>query len=166
MILEVNKLNSNKTFVLEEDVSFDKDTCKCILPLISVDSCHVVLKANRYEDFIEVNLEVVANLTLQSSYSLKPFNYKLKTNEEYHFSSIQDDEDSDFIIYKGNKIHLDELLFNLISASIPMSPKAPGEKLNKVDNDEYRLLSQDEYEKEKAEAVDARWSKLDNLDID
>ena len=166
MILEVNKLNSSKAYIVEEDITFDTDTYKCILPLISVDKCHVVLKANRYDDFIEVVIDLKADLTLQSSYTLKPFSYKLKTNEEYHFSSIKDDEDNDFIVYKGNIIHLDELIFNLISASIPMSPKAPGEKLMKVEDEEYRLLSQDEYEKEKSEAVDSRWSKLDNLDID
>ncbi len=165
MILEVNKLNSSKQYVSEEEITFDTDTYKCILPLIAVNKCVATVKANRYDDFIEVMLYVKADLTLQSSYTLKPFNYKLKTEEEYHFSSYQEDEDSDFLIYKGNIIHLDELIFNLISASIPMAPKAPGETLQKVDGD-VRIMSEDEYLKEKEEAVDPRLAKLDELDID
>ena len=165
MILEVNKLNSSKQYISEEEVSFDADTYKCILPLIAVNSCSVTIKANRYDDFIEVMLCVKADLTLQSSYTLKPFNYELKTEEEYHFSSYQEDADDDFIIYKGNIIHLDELIFNLISASIPMAPKAPGETLQKVDGS-VRVMSEEDYLKEKAEAVDPRFAKLDDLDID
>ena len=165
MILEVNKLNSSKQYVSEEEVSFDADTYRCILPLIAVNKCFVTVKANRYDDFIEVMLYVKADLTLQSSYTLKPFNYKLKTEEEYHFSSYQEDADDDFIIYKGNIIHLDELIFNLISASIPMAPKAPGETLQKVDGS-VRVMSEEDYLKEKSEAVDPRFAKLDELDID
>ena len=165
MILEVNKLNSSKQYVSEEEVSFDADTYKCILPLISVNKCIATVKANRYDDFIEVMLYVKADLTLQSSYTLKPFNYKLKTEEEYHFSSYQEDEDSDFIIYKGNIIHLDELIFNLISASIPMAPKAPGETLQKSSGS-VRVMSEEDYLKEKSKAVDPRFAKLDKLDID
>lgn len=165
MILEVNKLNSSKQYVSEEEVSFDADTYRCILPLIAVNNCLVTIKANRYDDFIEVVLYVKADLTLQSSYTLKPFNYKLKTEEEYHFSSYQEDADDDFIIYKGNIIHLDELIFNLISASIPMAPKAPGETLQKIDGS-VRVMSEEDYLKEKAEAVDPRFAKLDDLDID
>ena len=165
MILEVNKLNSSKQYISEEELSFDADTYKCILPLISVDKCVATVKANRYDDFIEVMLYVKADLTLQSSYTLKPFNYKLKTEEEYHFSSFEEDADNDFLIYKGNVIYMDELIFNLISASIPMAPKAPGETLQKVDGD-VRIMSEEEYLKEKFEAVDPRLAILDDLDVD
>ena len=165
MILEVNKLNSTKQYISEEEVFFNEDTYKCIPPLIAVNKCVATIKANRYDDFIEVMLYIKADLTLQSSYTLKPFNYKLKTEEEYHFSSYQDDEDSDFIIYKGNIIHMDEYIFNLISASIPMAPKAPGETLQKLDGD-VRVMSEKDFLKEKEEVVDPRLSVFDKLDID
>lgn len=165
MILEVNKLTSRKPLVIKEDITFDADTYKCVFPLIEVKSAHVKLEATRYDDFIEVNLFVEADLILQSSYTLKPFNYKLKANEEYHFSSIKEDEDSDFIIYKGNYIKMDEYIFNLISASIPMSPKAKGETFKKDDGD-IRFMSEEDYLKEKEEAVDHRFDILDELDLD
>lgn len=165
MILEINKIPANKPLIVEEDISFDEDTYKCVLPLIEVKKCHVRLEARRYSDFVEANVSIDCDLLLQSSYTLKPFNYKLKANEEYHLSAIQDDEDSDFIIYKGSHVKMDEYIFNLISASIPMSPKAPGEKFEKDDGD-VRFMSEEDFLKEKEEAVDHRFDKLDELDFD
>ncbi|MCR5333180.1 MAG: hypothetical protein K6E11_04110 [Bacilli bacterium] len=165
MILEVNKLVSRKPLVVDEDITFDADTYKCVLPLIDVKSCHVTMEASRYDDFVEVNIKVKADVILQSSYTLKPFNFKLNTSEEYHFSSIKEDEESDFIVYKGSIIQMDEYIFNLISASIPMSPKAPGETF-KSDSGDIRFMSEEDFLKEQEKEVDHRFDKLDELEFD
>lgn len=165
MILEVNQLTSSKLVNFEEDVSFDAEKYKCTPPLLSVNSCHVKVEASSYDDFIIVRLFVSADLTLESSYTLKPFPYKLKTNEEYHFTSTSTEEDDDFILFKGNKIELDVYVFNLICASIPISPKAPGETLPSG-GEGYRILKEEDYLKEKEKEVDHRFDKLDELDLD
>ncbi len=164
MILEVSKLVSTKPLNFEEEVSFDSEKYKCVLPLIEIKKCRAIVEASNYNDFIEVMLTIDVNVTLQSSYTLKPFDFHFVTGEEYHFAN-ESIEGDDIIVYKGNFIKLDEYIFNLISASIPLSPKAPGESLPSS-GDGYRILSEDEYEKEKKNDGDSRFSKLDEIDFD
>ncbi|MCQ2793062.1 MAG: DUF177 domain-containing protein [Bacilli bacterium] len=163
MILEVNKLVSTKPFEESEDITFDKEKYKCVLPLIEIKKCHVKVDATNYNDFIEVMILVDAVVLLESSYTLKPFEFHMLTGEEYHFGTSAYEGD-DVIEYKGNIIKLDDYIFNLISASIPLSPKAPGETLPKSGKG-YRILSEDDYEKEKQSSGDPRFSKLDDIDF-
>ena len=165
MKIEVSKLPYSKEAVFEEVLNFDKEAFLCHLPLIEIKSAKVKAKVSRYDEFIYVNIDVDADLVLQCSYSLKPFSYRLKEKDELHFASFKDDDDEDLILYRGNVIDLDEHIFNLISASIPLSPKAPGAKLPSGGKD-YRILSESELKKEREEQGDSRFDKLKDLEFD
>lgn len=163
--IDVSKLPYSKEVVLKESLVFDAEKYPCYLPLIEVKKAEVLAKVRRYEDFIYVNLLVKADVILQCSYSLKPFDSTVKGDEELHFASYVEEGDDDLIIYKGNSIELDKYVFDLISASIPLSPKAPGAKLPSGGKD-YRVLSIDEFAREKEEKSDPRFDALKDLDLD
>lgn len=165
MKIDVSKLIYTKENVFEETLSFDPEKFVCHPPLLEVKKVDVVAKVNRYEQFIYVDLNLKADVILQCSYTLKPFESKIKGQEELHFASYAEEGDDDIIIYKGNSIELDKYIFDVLSASIPLSPKAPNAKLPKSGKD-YRVLSLDEFEKERANKVDHRFDALDGLEFD
>ena len=163
--IDVSKLSYTKETILKEVVIFDPEEFKCYPPLLEVKKADVNIKIRRYEDFVYVSMQIKANVTLQCSYTLKPFDTVLKSDEELHFAGYVEEGDDDLILYKGNSIELDKYIFDSISASVPPSPKAPGAKLPESGKG-YRVLSSDEFIKEKEEQVDPRFAALDDLEFD
>jgi hypothetical protein len=60
---------------------------------------------------------------------------------------------------------MDPYIFNLLSASVPLSPKAPNAKAPKSGNG-YRVLSEDEFLSEKEEQGNSQFDALKDLDFD
>ena len=164
MKLDVLKLPYTKVQTLSDDISFDPEVFVCHAPLINVLNCHVELRTQRFEEFIYVTLSVKAKVTLQCSYTLKNFETFVSGEDELHFAPSKD-EDDDCIEYKGTFIELDQYIFNLLSASVPLSPKAPDAKAPKSGNG-YRVLSEDEFQKEKEESGNSQFDALKDLDFD
>ena len=162
MKININKL-TNKPLVIEEEVIVPEDF-KCTLPLSSVKKITAKVTTSSFEDFVEVNLEIKADVVLQSVYSLNLFDSVIKSNEEYHFGNDVE-EDSDLIPIKGNFINMDEYVLNLLSASIPVAPKEKGDKIPDSGSG-YRVLSEEEFNKEKENKTDPRFDKLKDLDFD
>ena len=163
--IDVSKLSYTKETLIKEVVVFDSDVFKCYPPLLEVKSCDMEAKIRRYEGFIYVNLHIKADVVLQCSYTLKPFESIIKSDEELHFASYVEEGDDDLIEFKGNSIELDKYIFDSISASIPPSPKAPGAKLPSGGKG-YRVISSEEFEKEKEEKTDSRFDALKDLEFD
>ena len=164
MKLDVLKLPYTKVHLLEEDIDFDPEVFVCHAPLINVLKCHAELKAQRFEEFIYVTLTVKAKVTLQCSYTLEHFETESSGVDELHFAPNKD-EDEDCIEYKGTSIEMDHYIFNLLSASVPLSPKAPNAKAPKSGNG-YRVLSEEDFFKEKEEKGNSQFDALKDLDFD
>ena len=164
MKIDVGKLVSTKENVLEEDVVLNEEKFKFLPPLLDVKKLHAKAKVHRYQDFIDVDLAIKADVVLQCSYTLTPFDYKLNEEDEIHFASYDDGGD-DIQIYKGNLIDLDPYIYNLLSAAVPTSPKAPGAKLPESGKN-FRVLSEEEFNEEKNATTDPRFDKLKDLDLD
>ena len=164
MKLDVLKLPYTKVLELKEDVVFDPEVFVCHNPLVSVESCHAELKAQRFEEFIYVSLSIKAKVTLQCSYTLKNFETTIEGSDELHFAPSKD-EDEDCIEYKGTSIEMDHYIFNLLSASVPLSPKAPNATAPKSGNG-YRVLSEEDFFKEKEEKGNSQFDALKDLDFD
>ena len=164
MKIDVGKLVSTKENVLEEDVVLNEEKFKFLPPLLDVKKLQAKAKVHRYQDFIDVDLSIKADVVLQCSYTLKPFDYKLSEEDEIHFASYDDGGD-DIQIYKGNLIDLDPYIYNLLSAAVPTSPKAPGAKLPESGKN-FRVLSEEEFNEEKNATTDPRFDKLKDLDLD
>lgn len=164
MKLDVLKLPFTKVLNISEDICFDPEVFVCHKPLISVSSCHVDVKVQRFEEFIYITLKVNALVVLECSYTLKPFETKISGTDELHFAPSKD-EDEDCIEYKGTSIELDSYIFNLLSASIPVSPKAPNAKAP-ISGDGYRVISENEFLKEKEETGNSQFDILKDLEFD
>lgn len=164
MRLDVLKLPYTKVYNATEDVSFDPEVFKCHAPLIEVKGCRVELKAQRFEEFIYVTISLKAKVVLECSYTLKHFETTISGVDELHFAPSKD-EDEDCIEYKGTSIELDQYIFNLLSASVPLSPKAPNAKTPSSGNG-YRVLSEDDYLKEKEEVGNSQFDALKDLEFD
>lgn len=164
MRLDVLKLPYTKAQTLEDDLTFDPEVFVCHAPLIEVKSCHVELKAQRFEEFIYVTISLKARVLLECSYTLKHFESTISGVDELHFAPSKD-EDDDCIEYKGTSIELDQYIFNLLSASVPLSPKAPNAKTPGSGNG-YRVISEDEFYKEKEETGNSQFDALKDLEFD
>ena len=164
MKLDVLKLPYTKVAELKEDIVFDPEVFVCHAPLISVKSCHAELQAQRFEEFIYVNLSIKAKVILQCSYTLKHFETTIDGTDELHFAP-SNDEDEDCIEYKGTSIEMDHYIFNLLSASVPLSPKALHATAPKSGNG-YRVLSEEEFLKEKEEQGNSQFDALKDLEFD
>ena len=164
MRLDVLKLPYTKVFEQSENLSFDPEIFVCHSPLIEVKSCYAELKAQRFEEFIYVTLSIKAKVVLECSYTLKHFESEISGVDELHFAPSKD-EDEDCIEYKGTSIDMDHYIFNLLSASVPLSPKAPNAKAP-TSGKGYRVLSEDEFLKEKEESGNSQFDALKDLEFD
>lgn len=164
MKIDVGKLVPTKENTFEEEVVFDEEKFHLLPPLLEVKKLVAKAKVHRYAEFIDVNLLINADVVLQCSYTLKPFDSKIKDEDEIHFSAY-DDGGEDIQVYKGNLIDLDPYIYNLLSAAIPTSPKAPGAKLPESGKN-FRVISEDEFNEEKNESTDPRFDKLKDLELD
>ena len=163
MKLDVIRLPYTKEAKLSEEVSFDPEVYKCHFPLVEVLKCHADVKVQRFEEFIYVTISIVAKVVLQCSYTLQNFETTIKGVDELHFASSN--EDDDCIEFKGNTIELDPYIFNLLSASVPLSPKAPNAKAP-TSGKGYRVLSEEEFAGEKEEKGNSQFDALKDLEFD
>jgi len=164
MKIDVSKLKPTQASSFKEMMEISEDTFKCVFPLLGVKSVEVEATAHSYEDFVDISYKINALVTLQCSYTLKPFDYRVHASDELQFASYKE-EDSDLIEFKGNFIDLTPYVLNLLSASIPTSPKSPGAKLPSGGKG-YRVLTEEELVKEKEEKGDSRFDKLLDLEFD
>mgnify|MGYP003330332062 CR=1 FL=1 len=164
MKLDVLKLPYTKEAKLSDEVSFDPEVFKCHFPLVEVLSCHTDVSVQRFEEFIYVTIAIKAKVVLQCSYTLQNFETEIKGVDELHFASSNEDDD-DCIVFKGSTIELDQYIFNLLSASVPLSPKAPNAKAPTSGNG-YRILSEEEFASEREESGNSQFDALKDLDFD
>lgn len=165
MKIDIYKIPNTKKLVVEEIVELDKEKFAPSFPILEIGKVFAKAKVNRYDDFINIHLSVKAEVILQCSYTLKPFKSKVSGEEEFNFTTFESEEDDDFIIYKGNRIDLDEYIYELIISSVPTSPKAPGARLPKS-GEGYRVISEDDLLLEESTKGNDKFDKLADLDLD
>ena len=152
----------NNVLELEDDIDFSNAELDQT-HIRKINSCHVKVHGHEYNDLLVLDLKVEADVIGVCSYSLEDVPIKLKFKDSLEFSNeVQDDED---IIYEEKPIfELDPYILELIITETPMKIVKKGAKLPESGKG-YRVLSEDEYLKEKAEKKDPRWSKLDDIDL-
>ena len=124
--------------------------------------CLAKITATDYESILRVEVEITATVIAVCSYSLEDVELKLNIKDEINFTDDENDEESYF--EKDNIIDLDEYILGILLANVPVRIIKKGAKLPK-NGSGYRVLSEDDYEKEKANSVDPRWEKLDSVKI-
>lgn len=161
MKINRNSFINNKTYHLESDIDFTEE--KFHTNLRKILSCHVDAELCDYEDILRVELHIKADVIVASSYSLKDVNLKLNFKDELDFSD-KDEDAEECIIEKNSFIDLDPYILGLIISEIPTKVTANNETLP-TDGVGYRVLTEDELNKEKSERKDPRWSKLDDIKL-
>ena len=104
--MKVNRLllKVGQPEVVEEDIDFsnnliDENHVK------RINSCHVKLTLTEFEDVLQCDMEIKADVTASCAYTLEDVPYKVNVKEKLYFSSEEMDKDSDEMIYEpGNEI--------------------------------------------------------------
>ncbi len=165
MKIDIYKIPNNKTLSISSEVVLDTNKYNFSYPLIKINKCFVNAKIKKYEDFICANLKVTANVRLACSYSLKEFDSEIINEDNFNFSSLDSGTDDDFILYKGNRIDLDDFIYELIISEIPTSPVMPNAKLPSSGSG-YRVLTEDELNKEESQKGNDKFDILNDIDFD
>ena len=167
--MEINRklLELNKKIYFEEDIDFSHETLDPVL-IRKIKDTHVVVEAIDYEDILMVTINLKANVVLPCSYTLEDVDYVIKGQEDYIFTDDEEriDEDDYSTFYEPNDIiDLNPYIFSIIIALIPFKVVKKGAKLPSGGKD-YRVISEEDYYKERANRTDSRWSKLDEIEFD
>ena len=155
-------LFQNNILELEEYIDFSNaDIDKSHIR--EIKKCHVKMTAHEYDDLIVADFKVEADIIGVCAYSLEDVPLHLKFHDSLEFSNeISDDED---IYYEEKPIFsLDPYILGLIIAETPLKIIKKGAKLPSS-GEGYRVLSEEEYEKEQKSKTDSRWSKLDDIEL-
>lgn len=152
----------NNQLEIEDDVDF---SLAKLDPnhIRKIDNTYVKLKAQEYDDLICAEFEITCDVIGVCSYTLQDVPLHLHFKDSLEFSNeINDDED---IIYEDKPIFdVDGYILQLIIGEVPIKLVKKGAKLPESGED-YRVISEDEYLKEKSEKKDPRWSKLDDIEL-
>ena len=152
----------NNQLEIEDDVDF---SLAKLDPnhIRQINNTHVKLKAQDYDDLICAEFEITCDVIGVCSYTLQDVPLHLHFKDSLEFSNeINDDED---IIYEDKPIFdVDGYILQLIIGEVPIKLIKKGAKLPESGED-YRVISEDEYLKEKSEKKDPRWSKLDDIEL-
>ncbi|MFA7032848.1 MAG: hypothetical protein WC201_04735 [Bacilli bacterium] len=152
---------------LEKEISLSEDIDFSAMKfdqnfLRRITFCHVEAKACQYHDLLRVIVNIRANVVAVSAYSLKDVKLPLKLRDELIFS---DDENDESAFYEPDNVFvIDEYILGLILAAVPSKVVNKGEKLPS-DGSDYRIISEEDFLKEKKEKRDPRWQKLDSVKI-
>ena len=137
-------------------IEFDKNHIR------SIQDCNVKAVATDYESILCIDVEISALVIGVCSYSLEDVEIPLKIKDQLVFTDDETDEDNYYA--KDNIIDLDEYILGILLANVPVRIVKKGAKLP-GDGSNYRVISEDQYQKEKENSQDSRWSALDDLDL-
>ena len=128
-----------------------------------IEHTHVKVVGDEYENIICLKLDIHTDVTGVCSYTLEDVPLHLHFKDSLELSNeINDDDD---IIYVEKPIFdIDEYILQLIIGEVPLKLVKKGAKLPEG-GAEYRVISEDEYLKEKENKKDDRWSKLDDVKL-
>ena len=161
--MKINRalLTEGKKQHFSEDIDFsdfvcDANHCKAIL------SCHVELDALDLNDLLLITLNGVAEVVTTCKYTLEDINLKETFKEEFTISSNQEDDSSYF--EESNEIDLKPYILAFILDKVPHTAIKKGATKPK-DGVGYRILTEEELEKEKSKKSDPRWAKLDEIEF-
>lgn len=160
--MKINRyLFSNKNYSLEDDIVF---TNLALDPthIREISNTHVKVSGVDYEDYLVLDVEVTSDVIGVCSYTLEDVPLKLHFKTSLSFTYDEEDEENNII--KGPIFDLDPYILSLIISEVPLKLVKKGAKLP-TGGAGYRVMSEDEYNKEQEEKVDPRWAKLDEVEL-
>lgn len=160
--MKINRyLFKNKEYSLEDDIDFSNQKTD---PnhIRKISNTHVKVSGFDYDDYLLLNITVDSDVIGVCSYSLEDVPLHLHFSTELAFT--YDEEDEDNYVIKEAIFDLDPYIFDLIISEVPYTLVKKGAMLPKSGNG-YRVMSEEEYNKENENKKDSRWSKLDDVEL-
>lgn len=160
--MKINRLLfQNKGYSIEDDLDFSSQSFDPT-HIRNIGKTHVKITGQDYEDFLVLTFEIVSDVIGVCSYTLEDVPLTIKINTSLTFTYEEEDEET---IHIDNPIfEVDEYILDLIVAEVPMKIVKKGAKLPSS-GEGYRVLSEDEYNKEQEQKTDSRWAALDDIEL-
>ena len=162
--MKINRqLFQNKDYYLEGDIDFSNLEFDPY-HIRKIGLTHVKITGSIYEDLLMLKFHIIADVVGVCAYTLEdvPLHYDFTDSLEIS-NEIEDD---DKIFYEKNPVFdIDPYVLSLLVSEIPAKIVKKGAKLPD-DGNGYRVLSEEEYNKEQENKKDTRWSKLDDIELD
>jgi len=162
--MKLNRLLfQNKDYFLEGDIDFSNLEFDPY-HIKKIGLTHVKITGSVFEDLLMLNFHIVSDVIGVCAYTLEdvPLHFDFKDSLEIS-NEIEDDEK---IFFEKNMIFdIDPYVLSLLVSEIPAKIVKKGAKLPE-DGTGYRVLSEEEYEKEQENKTDSRWAALDDIELD
>ncbi len=151
-------INNKEIKELEENITF-KEVRKPLLSLSNINVKATIFKDN---SLINVSLFITGVAQVECAYTLESVDYPLNFTESIDISEDENNLDAYFI--KDNIVDLNPIILDLIVGEIPTRVVKKGAKLNQ-EGEGYRVLSEDDLNKQKEEEYNPAFDKLKDLDL-
>ena len=162
--MKLNRLLfQTKDYFLEGDIDFSNLEFDPY-HIKKIGLTHVKITGSVFEDLLMLNFHIVSDVIGVCAYTLEdvPLHFDFKDSLEIS-NEIEDDEK---IFFEKNMIFdIDPYVLSLLVSEIPAKIVKKGAKLPE-DGTGYRVLSEEEYEKEQENKTDSRWAALDDIELD
>ncbi len=160
--MKINRfLFQKKDYSLEDEIDFSNEKFDPNF-LRHIGLAKVKICGQDYDDFLVLNIKIDVDVIGVCSYSLEDVPLKIKVDTSLTFTFDEEDEET---IHIDNPIfEIDPYILDLIVAEIPIKVVKKGAKLPESGKG-YRVLSEDEYNKEQEQKTDSRWSALDDIEL-
>ena len=163
MIINRATLPLNKTETFNEEVDFSSQTFD-ENHVKRINKCSVSVDATEYGDVIRLKVSGEAEVIASCSYTLEDVPMKVKFQDEFYFSS-EEDNSQDCYFEPSPNINLDPHILALILAEVPHNITKSGAELPKSGNG-YRVLSEEQYLEEKKNKKNSAFDILDTIEFD
>jgi len=152
------QVNAKELKVIEEKISFSNLN----KPLLVLKDINV--KATLFKDanLINVYLEIKGTAKVECAYTLEAVDYPINFSESIDIS--EDETNLETYYVPTNLVDLDPIILDLIKGEIPTRVVKQGAKLH-VEGEGYRVISEDDLNKEKEEVTSSPFDKLKDLDL-
>lgn len=162
MKIQFAKIQSNETIdyslELQEPISVNKAS------IVSINGANGTIDLEKADDVYILTYHIEANLTVLSSISNEPFDYNEEIEETLYYTDKKEFKSNDVFYINKDYIDVDEEVFSLIITSLPIQLHKPGEEYPSGEN--YRVISEDDLEKEESQETNPAFAVLDELDLD
>ena len=144
MIFYRSAVTPSRPLIFDEDIDFSGISFAKDFPLLGISSCHVKGIVEKNGEFLTLNAEIKATLTLADSRTLKPFNYPVSSKEVFDLLE-SNEQDGEGYVYPDNKIDLTDVIYHALRSLVPAKPLKKGSKLPKG-IEGVNVYTQDEFE--------------------
>jgi len=162
--MKINRaLFRNKDYVLEEEIDFSQEQFDPY-HIRRIESCKVKVVGSLVEDLLLLDVSIDVKVIGVCSYTLEDVPLDLHIVDSIDITDQKDNESDDVFYEKDNIFSFDSYVLSLIVSEVPLVIIKEGATLPNS-GDGFRVIDESQYEKERENKKDSRWSKLDDIEL-